>query len=237
MKLSDARILFVDDEPVLLEIFSQWLAGNNPHRITTAADGLEALERLKESSYDLVITDVNMPRMNGISLVRHMGELRKKAPSIVFVSGFGNVDEREMFGLGVQAFLPKPTARDILIAVAERALADRSELWQTPFESPPRHSLEFEAVDFSNSAHASRIAMGQGGFSAPYARMAALGKINFDCSLSGMDTRFAGQGHVRWISPAEKRIGIELTYLEEGCREAVFKEMSKESSRGFIPSL
>lgn len=236
MRLCDARILFVDDEPLLLEIFARWLAGDEPKRISTAADGVEALEMLTDNEYDLVITDVNMPRMTGVELVRHKGEWKKQAPSIVFVSGFGNVDEREMYGLGVQAFLSKPTARETFIATAERALADRWELWQTQSEAPPRHSLLLQARDFSDSADENGIVLGLGGFNAPYARTAALGKVNFDCHISARDLRLTGQGYVRWISQAEGRIGIELAFLEEGCRAAIFEEMNRNASQAFIPS-
>jgi CheY-like chemotaxis protein len=51
MKLSEARILFVDDEPFLLEIFAQWISGETPCQVTTAADGQEALETLKTNDY------------------------------------------------------------------------------------------------------------------------------------------------------------------------------------------
>ena len=237
MKLCDAKILYVDDEPLLLEIFCQWLTAGSPHQISTAADGQEALEMLGDGIYDLVITDVNMPRMNGITLVRSMARLEKRLPSIVFVSGFGNVDEREMYGLGVQAFLSKPTVRETMVETVEHALADRCELWRRPLEMPVRQTLQLEASDFSESALTSGISLGSGGFSVHYARPVAPGKVSFHCHLSDTSTRFTGQGYVRWISKAEETIGIELAYLEESCRTTVLNEMSRKNPQAFIPSL
>jgi hypothetical protein len=119
--------------------------------------------------------------------------------------------------------------------VAERAVADRTELWRVPLEESPRHSLHLDAVDFSDTAPNTGIAVGRGGFSAPYARTAALGKVNFDCYLPARDTRLSGQGYVRWISPAEGRIGVEFAHLEDNCRTAVLEEMNKQHSQAFIP--
>ena len=58
MRLCDANILYVDDEPLLLEIFGYWLTGARSKGIDTAVDGVEAMKMLAKNDYDLVITDV-----------------------------------------------------------------------------------------------------------------------------------------------------------------------------------
>jgi CheY-like chemotaxis protein len=236
MRLDTARILFVDDEPSLLEIFGHWLAGEKPYSVSTAIDGQEALDMMAENTYDLLITDVNMPRMNGVALMRGIAEMGKALPGIIFVSGFGNVDEREMYGLGVEAFLAKPVERKQLIDMAKRALMERSQLWDVTMAAPPRHSLSIEALDFSNSALKGGIALGRGGFSAPYTSPVSPGKVSFDCHLSVRNLRITGQGYVRWRSKAEGTIGIEFAYLEENCRAATVAEIQKANPRAFIPA-
>ena len=236
MNVPSAKILYVDDEPLLLEIFSRWLSAEMKQHVTTAHDGVEALTILASDQFDVLITDVNMPRMNGIELVRSLAELKRKMPSIVFVSGFGNVDEREMYGLGVEAFLSKPTARETLMGAVRRALADRSELWHTPLEAPPRHSLVLEAPDFADTALEGGMAVGRGGFSAPCLVPAAPGKVNFDCYLTARGIRLTGQGYVQWVSKQEKTIGLELAYLDENCRAMMVEQMKKGNSRSYIPS-
>ena len=156
-------------------------------------------------------------------------------PSIVFVSGYGNVDEREMYGLGVQAFLGKPIDREGLIATVERALADRAELWRLPMETAVRHSVQFQVANFSDNALSGGIAMGQGGFSVRYSGAAVRGKTNFECHLLEEDLNLSGQGFVRWLSKEEGMIGIELAYLGDACRPAVLKEISRKRSYAFIP--
>ncbi len=236
MKVSDARILIVDDEPSLLEIFVAWVARETSSRITTAADGEEALEKLETNDYDLLITDVNMPRVDGPELVRRMAAMGKAPPSIVFVSGFGDINEREMYGLGVEAFLSKPVRRDTLISSIEQALAERSELWREPIDIPPRHSLSIKALDFSDSANGGHMALGRGGFSASYSNPVAPGKVTFDCQISMPGLRLTGQGYLRWKSKIERTIGIEIAYLDESCRSVVIDEINKNRPIAFIPS-
>jgi CheY-like chemotaxis protein len=238
MRLCDARILFVDDEPSLLDIFSQWFIGEaKTHLISTAANGQEALEMMQENTYDLLITDVNMPRMDGPTLVRHLGQPGKAIPAIILVSGFGNVDERELYGLGVEAFLAKPVPRGILIRAAECALADRSSLWLERLEKTPRQSISIEALAYSQSAHDGGIVLGRGGFSAPYTLPVAPGRVNFDCHLSVDGSKIAGEGFVRWRSKEEGTIGVEIAFLEESCRAATAERITNENPRAFIPSL
>jgi CheY-like chemotaxis protein len=237
MRLTEARILFVDDEPSLLEIFSHWITGGeNSHLISTAADGQQALELMLENTYDLLITDVKMPRMDGPSLVRNLAGSGKAIPAIIFVSGFGNVDERELYGLGVEAFLAKPVPRETLVTIAEHALAERSSLWLERLEKIPRQSISIEALDCRESAREGSIVFGRGGFSAPYARPIAPGRVSFDCHLSADGTKITGEGFVRWRSKEEGTIGVEIAFLEESCRAATAERITNENPRAFIPS-
>lgn len=63
-----SRILAVDDTRALLNMLADCLEGGG-HEVVTAADGREALEKLREHRPDLVITDLNMPRMNGLEFI------------------------------------------------------------------------------------------------------------------------------------------------------------------------
>lgn len=70
-----SRILAVDDTRALLNLLVACLEGGG-HEVATARDGLEALDRLREFKPDLVITDLNMPRMNGLEFI----EAARKEP-------------------------------------------------------------------------------------------------------------------------------------------------------------
>jgi CheY-like chemotaxis protein len=120
MRLEGATILVVDDEPDLREIFSAWLQQAGC-MVFTAANGAEALEALEARKIDAMISDIRMPIMDGMALVRAIHE-KKLAIPIVLVSGYVNAGPRWMYGLGVEAVMEKPLTRKDLLGVLERSL-------------------------------------------------------------------------------------------------------------------
>ena len=83
---SSLRILYVEDDVVLRENTIA-LLGDLFGEIDEASDGTEALARFKESksTYDIVITDLNMPQMKGMDLIRNIQAINPKQPIIVFL--------------------------------------------------------------------------------------------------------------------------------------------------------
>jgi CheY-like chemotaxis protein len=90
--LPSARILLVDDNKLGL-IARKSVLGELGHRITTASEGQEALDRFSRDKFDLVITDYKMPRMNGLELIVR---IRERAPTVPIILVSGYVD-----GLGL----------------------------------------------------------------------------------------------------------------------------------------
>jgi CheY-like chemotaxis protein len=233
MNISEATILVVDDEPALREIFENWLKLLGCGRVFSAPDGKVALEVLARERVDLLMTDVRMPVMDGVSLVRAMAKLEVSPPSIVFVSGFGDVSHKEMYALGVEAFIPKPIDRKELVRVLSHALSERGELWSTPMMTPPRQTMTMAAE--KDGSGENRIRFGRGGFSAHYDGPLALSKVTFECRLASQQV-LAGEGYVRWITRADGTVGIEFAYLDEASRAWVLEEIDAAAPRGFIPS-
>ncbi len=108
-------ILIVDDEQVFLEQLKDALEHSSLElHIDTAHDGIEALERLRETHHDIVITDLKMPRMDGYELLK---EIQKKYPSVyvVVITAFGSVSGAvEAMRYGAYDFLEKPFNMDTL---------------------------------------------------------------------------------------------------------------------------
>lgn len=102
---STATILFVDDDPCLREVMAMIL-NDEGYEVSTAADGFDALVHLRSAIPDLIISDLNMPRMSGfefLSIVRH------RFPAIPVIAISGACDLKESLGGGVMAdaFYPK----------------------------------------------------------------------------------------------------------------------------------
>jgi CheY-like chemotaxis protein len=237
MNLSEAAILLVDDEPQLLEIFGLWLAAAGCRNLYTAANGEMALAVLKRGSIDLIVTDVRMPIMDGITLVRQLGETTEIVP-VIFISGFGDINQREMYGLGVEAFLAKPLLREDLITVMEKTLADRTSLWLTPMVVAPRQSMliQTDLKPTVEKADSDAFHLGRGGFSFRYHGSTKLGQVAFRCRFSAEQREIVGEGYVRWFSRTDQIVGIEFYFLEATCRSWLSEQITALSPRSFIPS-
>ena len=115
------ELFIVDDEPSILtncrKILSK-LTGN----ITTAANGLEALNYLKERSFDVVITDLKMSRLGGLAVLEYIREHQPET-RVVVITGFASVSSAvEVMKSGAFDYLPKPFTPDEIRQVTDKAI-------------------------------------------------------------------------------------------------------------------
>ena len=128
-----ARILFVDDELPLRDVVKRLLARRGVE-VTTAGDAVAAVEILRESSFDLLLTDFQMPDMDGFELLAHVREHYPGLPAVM-MTGHASVQHavRAMAG-GAVDYLPKPFAVD---ALADRVLGQIESFRDRPAPAPP----------------------------------------------------------------------------------------------------
>jgi two-component system response regulator FlrC len=120
-----ARILVADDEPGLREFLADSLELEG-HEVVAAADGAEAAKLLDERGFDLVITDLNMPVMGGMDLVRKVSAEQPEVQVIVLTAHGTVATAVEAMKRGAFDFLQKPIASpDELCQLASRALERR----------------------------------------------------------------------------------------------------------------
>ena len=120
-----ANLLIVDDEQSYRQLLSLVFQGEG-HNVRTARDGREGVRMLAEEQTDLIISDVKMPDMDGIALLRAAHET---APDIGFVlmTAFANVETaREAFKLGADDFVQKPFDVDELKLIVKKTLEKQS---------------------------------------------------------------------------------------------------------------
>jgi len=120
------KILIVDDSPVMRSFIRKvvGLTGLDVGEIFEAGNGLEALELLGQSWVDLVLTDINMPDMNGEELVQRMeqDELLRSVPVIVVSTDASTNRVKKMMTLGARGYVTKPFPPDVLAMEMERVL-------------------------------------------------------------------------------------------------------------------
>jgi PAS domain S-box-containing protein len=148
--VNEARILIVDDDVALLEALPAALALRmDGITIDTSETAAAALERIREVDYDAIVSDIKMPGMDGLALLREIEQARPGTPTLL-ITGHGEHD------LAVQAlrggaydFVAKPIDRDYFVASLERAIQVRRldheiERQRVALE---RHALVLEHVD------------------------------------------------------------------------------------------
>jgi DNA-binding NtrC family response regulator len=118
------RILIVEDLDDSRESLQELLEVALQVEVDAAEDGVRALEMLAVRPYHLVLTDLRMPRANGMRLLREVRERELKCP-VVVVTGHGNVkDAVEAMKLGAHDFLTKPLDPQELILFVDRILRE-----------------------------------------------------------------------------------------------------------------
>jgi DNA-binding NtrC family response regulator len=124
--MSTLHILVVDDEPDIRELVRDILEDEN-YGVTTAEDAASAREALRERRPDLILLDIWMPDLDGISLLKEWAEGRGLPCPVIMMSGHGTVETAvEATRLGAYDFLEKPLSLAKLLLTVERALeADR----------------------------------------------------------------------------------------------------------------
>jgi len=111
--MSSRSLLVVDDSATFRQLLCmslQRVNGISKADITEASDGAEALEKVKSSSFDLVLTDIRMPKMDGLEFVRQVRtELQRQDLPIIIISTKGADDDIELgMSLGASGYLSKP---------------------------------------------------------------------------------------------------------------------------------
>ncbi|HZK13484.1 MAG TPA: response regulator, partial [Desulfobaccales bacterium] len=89
MKRDNASILVVDDDPALLTSLKEILEAEG-YGVTTAADGESGLRCLKEQAFDLVLSDLALPGLDGMALLKYLGQEAPACPCII-ITGYGTI--------------------------------------------------------------------------------------------------------------------------------------------------
>ena len=123
MKIAEAskRVLFVDDEPALCEVFARMMRKRG-FEVDLAAGALEAIRKAELSFYPVVVTDLRMPVMDGLSLIKRLQSVHA-ATSFVLVTGIPDVDLQRDYGADqvITSVVAKPWSEEDMVSVLERA--------------------------------------------------------------------------------------------------------------------
>ena len=124
MTVSSMNVLVVEDSATMRSFVVAALEAEG-FEVTTAKSGFEALKVLKEGKFQLIITDVNMPDINGLEVVRFVREnpTHKHTPLLIISTDGRDRDRERGMKLGASDYLIKPFTPEDLISTARRCLA------------------------------------------------------------------------------------------------------------------
>ncbi len=118
-----AKILAVDDSDSFRTMVELTLSEED-HDVTTACDGVEALDLAKQEVFDLVVTDINMPNMGGYELIRNLRTLSsyKLTPILCLTTESGSEQKAKGKAVGATGWIVKPFSPEKLISITNRVL-------------------------------------------------------------------------------------------------------------------
>ena len=116
------RILVVDDEPNMLRLLKTILMDKTGYEVTTTNNPLEVSKLLQEGQYDLVVTDLKMPLVDGIDLIGIVKNIESTMPIIV-ITAYGTIETaEEAIQKGAYDFITKPFRKETILITIKRAL-------------------------------------------------------------------------------------------------------------------
>jgi len=116
------KILIVDDEPDMLKLLSMIIKEKTPYEVTTTNNPLEALELAKKGGFDLVITDLKMPGLDGMELLDAIKRVDEDIPLII-ITAYGTVEAAaEAMKKGGFDFITKPFRKEHILFTIDKAM-------------------------------------------------------------------------------------------------------------------
>ena len=129
------HVLIVEDEPLTREGVALVLSMSG-YRVTTATNGVQGVEAYRNDPADILVTDLEMPRLDGAGLIAQLRALRPDLPAVV-VTGESAPDLRTIGSAGVRTtVLTKPARPSLLLAALRASLPERPPAYFDPSESP-----------------------------------------------------------------------------------------------------
>ena len=122
--MAEYSCLIVEDSPMMRQLLVFALARVKNLRVTEADDGVDGLRKLASARYDIIVTDINMPIMDGLKLVKRvrMDPIHKDTPIIIITTEGSDEDRQRAMQLGANAYITKPIQAPQVIAKVKELL-------------------------------------------------------------------------------------------------------------------
>ncbi|MGE4130834.1 MAG: response regulator [Bdellovibrionales bacterium] len=239
-------VLVVDDDEDFRKALV-FLLNREKYKVEEADSGASALPKVKSGKYDLVLSDVRMPNMDGVEFLKELRKIYPETPFFLFISGYNELTLEEAYDLGAAGLYPKPFNRKELLQAVRHFSSLDSDKW---IHRPPRYRADLEvALEFGNVDAAIKTKLFNIGRGGAFIRMeeglpAAGTQVTFSISFAEqVELQLTGVGIVRWVrnesgeSKGEypRGFGIEFLFVDEPGRSNLRSLLEHLDRRQFIP--
>jgi CheY-like chemotaxis protein len=243
---NDIQILIVDDDELLLETYSS-LFEQFKFNVTTALNGEIGWQILQEKKVDLVISDIRMPKMDGIELLTKIRLQLGNDICVLLTSGYSNYAIDMIYDLGADGFLDKPTTLTVIREAMRRALIKPKLRWVTSNADKGfsgitlKTHIKLETLE--SLMNSSKIRVGRGGFFWATDKVVPTPKseLKFTIEFNDNTLPVEGLGIVRWsrsIAESDKvsAYGLEIVSLTDSCLATYSDWLESKALIPFIPA-
>ncbi|MBT4760949.1 MAG: response regulator [Bdellovibrionaceae bacterium] len=235
MGLKKLRILVVDDEKDIRELIQDQfeIFGFD---VDVAEGGDDAWAMFEKDPYDVVITDVRMPKGSGPELLEKIKKYDVHSPKVYFISGYYDFPKEDIFHVGADGLFPKPFSATILRESIRKASMPNLQRWGQKKFHNVQH--KFKLVTGPSQV----VSVGRGGLfiqckeNIPKEDEEVEFEIGFDNSLG----LIKGEGRVLWSRSQDSEgclsgVGVEIQWLSKECINEFVSFVAESSILPYIP--
>lgn len=238
------QILIVDDEYDLADLLKTYFEVEG-FSAEICGSGLEAIVALKTKPYDVVLTDIAMPVMDGADLLYEIRK-QKASPPVILMTGYNNITVEDIFDRGACEILRKPFSPQDALEVILKVVLPMAERWalSEPLKWRPTKAIYQKFSAYQSARAEGKINLGKGGFylsPIPDLDLATDDVVSFTIEFEDPTfNQLTGIGRVRWVKAQQylsnpPGYGIQILELKPDCLNAVIQELEQQDGVSFIP--
>lgn len=240
MRSQKARLLVVEDDAAFRQAIKDLFSLFN-FEVTAAADGEEAWELLQKEEFKAVISDMQMPKMDGYELLKKVRARNPASPTFLIISGFHDHPITDLYAAGADGFFAKPFDASEVRKFVNGSLASPKDKWSSEYSNPNAVPLNRHFSDFNKAIVHKEILFGRLGFFLPLEHDApATGTVvqfHFYFGRLPQQLEMSGFGKVLFVTDqgSKSGVGIEILHLNTDAREEVLALIAEKKFVSAIP--